>query len=94
MVFFVFLAGICKGTEEPFGAAAFYEREHQSTRVTFNPKPGQGAQHAKMHTAQKTKTGVQRVGNLPNSMIFLSNVTWMKCEVFVCIFTFMFYYFF
>lgn len=74
-------------------AAAFYEREHQSTRVTFNPKPGQGAQHAKMHTAQKTKTGVQRVGNLPNSMIFLSNVTWMKCEVFVCIFTFMFYFF-
>lgn len=34
-------------------AVAFYQREHQSARVTFNPKPGQVEKHTYMRMAQK-----------------------------------------
>lgn len=37
-------------------AVAFYKREHQSARLTFNPKPGQVETHTCMHGAPRTYT--------------------------------------
>lgn len=39
---FPFLSVSCNGF---IPAVAFYQREHQSTRLTFNPKPGQVEKH-------------------------------------------------
>lgn len=47
---FLFPSARCNGF---IPAVAFYQREHQSARVTFNPKPGQVEKHTYIHMAQK-----------------------------------------
>lgn len=45
---FLFPSVSCNGF---IPAVAFYQREHQSTRLTFNPKPGQVDSHTHTHTS-------------------------------------------
>lgn len=49
-------------------AVAFYQREHQSTRLTFNPKPGQVETDRHTHTLSHTYTQNKHAhGNTPSS---------------------------